>query len=105
VVQKLCVETKWIPPGLSIEILRYIYFALRLSLFVIFLNVCLLYNSTGGAAFEANQLEQDSNAASEGELVLGEGERGQVCVRGRVSDADRKLLDQADQGCEQDEWL
>jgi hypothetical protein len=24
VVQKLCVEKKWIPPGLSIEILRYI---------------------------------------------------------------------------------
>ena len=37
VVQKLCVEKKWITPGLSIEILWYNYAVLLLIVIVIFL--------------------------------------------------------------------
>jgi hypothetical protein len=45
VVQKLCVEKKWIPPGLSIELIRIVFYVkfLNHDLFAtIQINYCLI---------------------------------------------------------------
>ena len=44
VVQKLCVEKKGIPPGLSIEILRYIYFGKIINQIIVFWGIIIIFD-------------------------------------------------------------